>query len=99
MAKPTKEQIAWFQELHQEFGETARSAQHAAGNLDNRHVEILRAALARVNVSVLYQFVDTANRPWPTWRHSAAGLFRSGSAWPGRSQKDGLPTCRGGTVR
>jgi hypothetical protein len=26
----------------------------------------------------------------------AAGLFRSGSAWLGRSQKDGLPTCREG---
>jgi hypothetical protein len=35
--------------------------QHAAGNLDNRHVEIVCAASARVNVSVLYQFVDTAN--------------------------------------
>jgi hypothetical protein len=30
----------------------ARSAQHAAGNLDNRHVEILCAAPAHVNVSV-----------------------------------------------
>src|SRR5262249_28776779 len=29
--------------------------QHAAGNLDNRHVEILCAASAHVNVSVLYQ--------------------------------------------
>jgi hypothetical protein len=42
-------------------GETARRAQHAANNLDNRHVEIVCAALAHVNVSVLYQFVDTAN--------------------------------------
>src|SRR6516164_4946655 len=41
-------------------------AQHAAGNLDNRHVEIVCAASAHVNVSVLYQFVDTANRPSPT---------------------------------
>src|SRR6516162_5085113 len=31
-------------------------------------VEIFCAALARVNVSVLYQLVDTANRPWPTSR-------------------------------
>jgi hypothetical protein len=44
----------------------ARSEQHAAGNLDNRHVEILCAASARVNVSVLYQFIDSAKRPWPT---------------------------------
>src|SRR5262249_32177625 len=36
-------------------GETARCAQHAAGNFDNRHVEIVCAASARVNVSVLYQ--------------------------------------------
>jgi hypothetical protein len=57
-------------------GEAARSAQHAPGNLDNRHVEIVRAASARVNVSVLYQFIDTANRPWPTWRRSAAGFLR-----------------------
>jgi hypothetical protein len=48
-----------------QVGETARSAQHAAGNLDNRHVEIVCAASARVNVSVLYQFVDGANWPWP----------------------------------
>src|SRR5262245_21172180 len=50
------------------LGEAAgsRGAQHAAGNLDNRHVEIVCAASARVNVSVLYQFIDTANWPWPT---------------------------------
>jgi hypothetical protein len=50
------------------------SAQHTAGDFDNRHVEIVCAASARVNVSVLYQFVDTANRTWPTWRGSAAGI-------------------------
>jgi len=44
----------------------ARSAQHATGKLDNRHVEIVCAASVRVNVSVLYQFVDSANRLWPT---------------------------------
>src|SRR5262249_41057672 len=71
-------------------------AQHAAGNLGNRHVEIVCAPSARVDVSVLYQFVDTGHRPWPTWRRSAAGFFRSGSAWLGRSQKDGLPSCGGG---
>jgi hypothetical protein len=43
-----------------------RNAQHAAGNLDNRHVEVLCAVSAHANVSVLYQFVDTAKRPWPT---------------------------------
>src|SRR5262249_31698700 len=44
----------------------APSAQHAAGNLDNRHVGIVCAASAHVNASLLYQFVDTAKRPWPT---------------------------------
>src|SRR5262249_62059161 len=34
---------------------TARSAKHAAGNLDNRHATIVCVALPRVNVSVLYQ--------------------------------------------
>jgi len=76
-------------------GEAARCAQHAAGNLDNRHVEILCAASARVNDSVLYQFVDTAKRPWPTSVAPRAGFSRSGSAWLGRFQKDGLPSCRG----
>src|SRR5262249_4868324 len=33
------------------------------------------AASARVNVSVLYQFVDTANWLWPTWRRSARWAF------------------------
>src|SRR5262249_17103494 len=46
--------------------ETARCAQHAARDSCNRHVEIFYAASARVNVSVLYQFVDTIKRPWPT---------------------------------
>src|SRR5215471_12739799 len=69
--------------------------------LDNgespRHVEIVCAASARVNVSVLYQFVDSATQPWPTSVAPRRGfLSRSGSAWPGRSQKDGLPSCRGG---
>jgi hypothetical protein len=41
----------------------ARSAQHAAGDLDNRHVEIVCAASAHVNT---LPTVDTANRPWPT---------------------------------
>src|SRR5262249_57779976 len=47
-----------------------------AGNLDNRHVEIVCAALARVNVSVLYQFIDTANRSWPTGVLAASTLGR-----------------------
>src|SRR5262249_13022218 len=51
---------------------------------------------AHVNVSVLYQFVDSATQPWPTSVAPRRGfLSRSGSAWPGRSQKDGLPSCRG----
>ena len=36
------------------------------GQVFARHVEILCAALARVNVSVLYQLVDTVSPPWPT---------------------------------
>jgi len=73
----------------------ARSAQHAASNLDNRHVEIVCAALAQVNVSVFYQFVDTANRPWPTSVAPRRGFSRSGRTGLGRSQKDGLPSGRG----
>jgi hypothetical protein len=73
----------------------ARRAQHAAGDFNNRHVEIVCAASAHVNVSVLYQFVDPANWPWPIRVALRQGLSRSGSAWTGRSQKDGLPSCRG----
>jgi hypothetical protein len=40
--------------LLRQAGEIARGAQHAASNLDNRHVAIVCAELARVNVSVLY---------------------------------------------
>ena len=59
--------LAWgYRGLTEVWKKGLARAQHAAGNLDNRHVEILCAALARVNVSVLYQLVDTANRPWPT---------------------------------
>src|SRR5262245_66063195 len=47
---------------------------------------------ARVNVSVLYRSFDTAGHPWPTSVTPAAVSFRSGSAWLGRSQKDGLPS-------
>ena len=55
-----------------------RAAQHAAGNLDNRHVAIVCAASTRVNVSAFLPTVDSANCPWPTWRRSAAGLFAVG---------------------
>src|SRR5262245_28367905 len=37
--------------------------------------EIVCAASAHVNFSVLYQFVDNANRPWPTSVALAAGPF------------------------
>jgi hypothetical protein len=53
------------------------------------------AAPARGQCKDFLPTVDTANRPWPTWRRSARGVSRSGSAWPGRSQKDGLPSARG----
>ena len=56
----------------------APSAQHAAGNLDNRHVEIVRAASARVNVSVLYQSVDAASPPGPTGVAPAGRFFPVG---------------------
>src|SRR5215831_5611988 len=49
-----------------------------------------RAALgvaARVNVSVLYQFVDTANRPWPTNVAPAAGLLLGRAARGSVSRK------------
>jgi hypothetical protein len=40
--------------------------------------------------------IDTAYPPWPTKHRSRGGYYlRSGSAWLGRSQKDGLPSCRG----
>src|SRR5262245_23261433 len=65
--------------------------------LGNRHVEIACAASAHVNVSVLYQFIDTASSPRPTSVAPRRGFSRSSSAWPGRSQKDGLPSYRGGT--
>jgi len=68
-----QEKSAWFTRRigrgpRAQRGSTAprARAQHAAGNLDNRQAEIVCAALAYVNVSVLYQFIDTANRPWPT---------------------------------
>src|SRR5262249_14942747 len=95
---------AWFTwriEWRQRPARSARSTtprartQHAAGNLDNRHVGIVCAASAHVNVSVLYQFVDTAKPRWPTSVAPRRLLLRSGSAWPGRSQKDGLPSARG----
>src|SRR5262249_6824317 len=62
----TRDRGALGKFLLRQAGEAARSAQHAAGNLDNRHVEIVCAASAHVNVSVLYQFVDNATQPWPT---------------------------------
>src|SRR6516164_2476634 len=49
-----------------------------------------RAALgvaARVNVSVLYQFVDTANRPWPTNVAPAAWLLLGRAARGSVSRK------------
>jgi hypothetical protein len=43
--------------------------------------------------------IDTASSPWPTIITLAVGFSRSGSAWLGRSQKDGLPSCREGSHR
>jgi hypothetical protein len=39
--------------------------------------------------------LDGVSAAWPTSIALAAGFPRSGSAWLGRSQKDGLPLCRG----
>src|SRR5262245_47807920 len=45
------------------------------------------------NVTVLYQLIDSAKRPWPTNDcKDPAGASRSDSAGFGRSQKDGLPS-------
>src|SRR5262249_40596482 len=71
--------------------------QHAAGNLDNRHAEIVCAASAHVNVSILYQPL-TAPARLGLLASPRGGKSRSGSAWLGRSQKDGLPSCRGWEV-
>jgi hypothetical protein len=56
-----QEKSAWFTRRigrgpRAQRGSTAPRARahHAAGNLDNRHVRIVCAALARVNVSVFY---------------------------------------------
>jgi hypothetical protein len=84
--------------LLRQAGEAARSAQHAAGDFDNRHVEILCAASAHVNVSVFYQPL-TPPTGLGLLASPCGGFSRSGSAWLGRSQKDGLPSCRGGTYQ
>jgi hypothetical protein len=44
---------------------------------DSRRVVILRGVSARQCKDFL-PTVDSANRPWPTWRHSAAGFFPVG---------------------
>jgi hypothetical protein len=61
-----------------------RCAQHAAGNFNNRHVEIVCAAQIRVNVRIFYQSVDTAKRAWPTSIASRQTLGRAarGSVGP-----------------
>src|SRR5262252_4914784 len=66
------------------------------GQVFARHVEILCAALARVNVSVLYQLLTPPNGLGLLASPSRQVPFRSGSASLGRSQKDGLPSCRAG---
>jgi hypothetical protein len=68
----------------------------SAGNLDNRHGEIVCAALAHVNVSVFYQPLTPPSSLGLLASPRAAGNSRPGSAWLGRSQKDGLLSCRAG---
>src|SRR5262245_18624451 len=92
--------IEWRQRPARSVSSTTPRA-HASSMqpvLDNRHVEIICAPSARVNVSVLYQFIDTASSPRPTSVAPRRGFSRSSSAWPGRSQKDGLPSYRGGSA-
>src|SRR5262249_34828000 len=57
-----------------------------------RHVGIVCAApSARVNVSVFYQLLTPPSGLGLLASPSRQVPFRSGSAWLGRSQKDGLP--------
>ena len=74
----------------------ARSVQHAASNLKDGHVEIVCAAQIRVNVMILYQPLTAPNRLGLLGVSARGRTFRSGGARLGRSQKDGLPTCRAG---
>src|SRR5262249_9333370 len=69
--------------------------QHVAGNLDNRHVEILCAASAHVNVSVFYQPLTLPTGLGLLGVAPRRGFSRSGSARLGRPQKDGLPSAFG----
>jgi hypothetical protein len=62
----------------------------------NRHVEIVCAASARVNVRIFYQPLTAPAGLGLLGVASRRGFSRSGSARLGRSQKDGLPTCREG---
>src|SRR5215471_2493030 len=56
------------------------------------------AAAQRTSMSAYFTSSLTAPRSLGLLASLRGGLlFRSGSAWPGRSQKDGLPTCRGRT--
>jgi hypothetical protein len=60
--------------------------QHVAGNLDNRHVEILCAASAHVNVSVFYQPLTLPTGLGLLGVAPPRGFSRSGSARLGRPQ-------------
>src|SRR5262249_36608561 len=70
----------------------------AAGNFNNRHVEILCAASARVNVRIFYQPLTAPTALGLLGVAPRRGFSRSGSAWLGRSQKDGLPNLPRGTM-
>src|SRR5947208_2687464 len=52
--------------------------------------------LASRNITLL---IDTVSPPWLTGVALRLVSFRSGSAWLGRSQKGGLPSCRGDRIR
>src|SRR5207245_10513482 len=50
-----RDRCAFGDLLLREAGEAARCAQHAAGNFDDRHVDIFYVQLIHVNVSIFYR--------------------------------------------
>jgi len=56
------------------------------------HAENFRQAAGFLNMTNIILLIDSANRPWPTNSRQGprGGILRSGGAWLGRSQKDGL---------
>jgi hypothetical protein len=74
----------------------ARSAQHTPPVISTIIMLRLFARRQRASMSAYFTNALTPPTGLGLLASLAAGLFRSGSAWLGRSQKDGLPTCREG---